>query len=63
MLKDVAQHTDTRWAPWRVIDGNDEAGGAIAALTAIADALDEGDARRAAGDGDMSSCSRQRKSA
>jgi hypothetical protein len=29
--------TDTRWAPWKVIDGNDMTSATIAALTAIAD--------------------------
>ena len=32
--------TDTRWAPWTVIDGNDKKAARIAALTHIADALD-----------------------
>ena len=31
--------TDTRWAPWRLIDGNESIPAQIAALTAIADAL------------------------
>ena len=35
------KHTDTRWAPWTVIDGNDRKSGRIAALTAIADALEK----------------------
>jgi AMP-polyphosphate phosphotransferase len=33
--------TDTRWAPWTVIDGNDKKAARIAALTAVADALTE----------------------
>jgi polyphosphate kinase 2 (PPK2 family) len=33
--------TDTRWAPWQVIDANDEAAGQVAALSALADALDK----------------------
>lgn len=37
VLHDLFKQTDTRWAPWQVIDGNDEIGGSIAALTAIAD--------------------------
>jgi polyphosphate kinase 2 (PPK2 family) len=37
VLHDLFKQTDTRWAPWQVIDGNDETGGSIAALTAIAD--------------------------
>jgi polyphosphate kinase 2 (PPK2 family) len=31
--------TNTRWAPWTIIDAGDEQSAAIAALTAIADAL------------------------
>jgi polyphosphate kinase 2 (PPK2 family) len=31
--------TDTRWAPWTVIDANDETAGCINALTAIADQM------------------------
>ena len=37
VLHDLFKQTDTRWAPWQVIDGNDEIGGSISALTAIAD--------------------------
>jgi polyphosphate kinase 2 (PPK2 family) len=37
VLHDLFKQTDTRWAPWQVIDGNDEIGGSIAALTTIAD--------------------------
>ncbi len=37
VVHDLFVHTDTRWAPWRVIDGNDMTSGAIAALTAVAD--------------------------
>jgi polyphosphate kinase 2 (PPK2 family) len=37
-LDDLKAHTDTRWSPWRMIDGNDEEGAAVAALSAIADA-------------------------
>ena len=33
--------TDTRWAPWQVIDANDEAASQIAALSALADLLDK----------------------
>ena len=36
VLHDLFKQTDTRWAPWQVIDGNDEIGGSIAALTTIA---------------------------
>ena len=31
--------TDTRWAPWTVIDGNDKKAGRIAALSRVAEAL------------------------
>ena len=34
-------HTNTRWAPWTVIDANDETAGCIAALTAIADQMEK----------------------
>jgi len=37
VLHDLFKQTDTRWAPWQVIDGNDETSGSIAALTAIAE--------------------------
>jgi len=37
-LKDLRTYSDTRWSPWRMIDGNDEASAMIAALTAVADA-------------------------
>jgi AMP-polyphosphate phosphotransferase len=35
---DLMAHSNTRWSPWRKIDGNDEAAASIAALEAIADA-------------------------
>jgi polyphosphate kinase 2 (PPK2 family) len=38
-LKDMFAHTDTRWAPWTVIDGNDKKAARIAALTAVEKAL------------------------
>ncbi len=38
-LKDMFEHTDTRWAPWTVIDGNDKKAARIAALTRVAEAL------------------------
>lgn len=41
VLHDLFAHTDTRWAPWKVIDANEETAGCIAALTTIADALDK----------------------
>lgn len=37
-LDDLKRHSDMRWSPWRIIDGNDEESAAIAALEAIADA-------------------------
>jgi polyphosphate kinase 2 (PPK2 family) len=40
-LRDLKRHSDTRWSPWRVIDGNDEAEATLAALSAIADAWAE----------------------
>lgn len=39
-IRDMFAHTDTRWAPWHAIDGNDKKAARIAALTAIADALE-----------------------
>jgi polyphosphate kinase 2 (PPK2 family) len=38
--QDMFAHTNTRWAPWRVIDGNNKKSARIAALTTIADALE-----------------------
>lgn len=40
-MHDMFRHTDTRWAPWTVIDGNDRKGGRIAALTAIIEQLEK----------------------
>lgn len=40
-LEDMFRLTDTRWAPWTVIDGNNRKAGRIAALTAIADQLEK----------------------
>jgi len=40
-LNDMFAHTDSRWAPWTVIDGNDKKAARIAALTRVADALAE----------------------
>jgi polyphosphate kinase 2 (PPK2 family) len=37
-LHDLRSHSDTRWSPWRMIDGNDERHAAMTALTAVADA-------------------------
>lgn len=38
-MAEMFKRTDTRWAPWIIIDGNDKQSARIAALTAIADAL------------------------
>jgi len=40
-LKDMFAETDTRWAPWKVIDGNNKKAARIAALTYIADRLEK----------------------
>lgn len=40
-IHDMFKRTDTRWAPWHAIDGNDRKAGRIAALTVIADALEK----------------------
>jgi polyphosphate kinase 2 (PPK2 family) len=37
-LEDLRANSNTRWSPWRMIDGNDEQAAAISALSAIADA-------------------------
>jgi AMP-polyphosphate phosphotransferase len=39
-LGEMFAQTDTRWAPWAVIDGNNKKAARIAALTHIADALE-----------------------
>jgi polyphosphate kinase 2 (PPK2 family) len=38
-INEMFAQTDSRWAPWRVIDGNDKKAARIAALTRVADAL------------------------
>lgn len=38
-MKDMFRETDTRWAPWTVIDGNDKKSARIAVLRAVIDAL------------------------
>ena len=38
-IKDMFHETDTRWAPWTAIDGNNKKSARIAALTEVADAL------------------------
>jgi polyphosphate kinase 2 (PPK2 family) len=37
-LKELRSNTDTRWSPWRTIDGDNEEQAALAALEVIADA-------------------------
>lgn len=39
-MHDMFEQTDTRWAPWKVIDGNNKKAARIAALTHIADRLE-----------------------
>ncbi|NNM75564.1 polyphosphate kinase [Sphingomonas sp. ID1715] len=39
-MDEMFRITDTRWAPWTVIDGNDKKAARVAALTAIADQLE-----------------------
>ncbi|WP_430429687.1 polyphosphate kinase 2 family protein [Parasphingorhabdus sp.] len=39
-MADMFEHTDTRWAPWKVIDGNNKKSARIAALTYVADKLE-----------------------
>ena len=38
-VRDMLAETDTRWAPWTAIDGNDKKAARIAALARVADAL------------------------
>jgi polyphosphate kinase 2 (PPK2 family) len=40
-IEDMFRNTDTRWAPWKVIDGNNKKAARIAALTYIADRLEK----------------------
>ncbi len=39
-IAEMFERTDTRWAPWKVIDGNNKKAARIAALTAVAEALE-----------------------
>ena len=39
-MHDMFRRTDTRWAPWHVVDGNSKKPARVAALTLIADALE-----------------------
>ena len=57
--------TDTRWAPWTAIDGNDKKAARIAALTRVAEALAEAAfprARRKSGARSWSEIARTRDS-
>ncbi|WP_114951161.1 polyphosphate kinase 2 family protein [Sphingosinicella terrae] len=38
-LRDMFDRTDTRWAPWSLVDGNDKKAARMAALRHVADAL------------------------
>lgn len=38
---EMFERTDTRWAPWVVVDGNNKKAARIAVLTAVADALEK----------------------
>jgi polyphosphate kinase 2 (PPK2 family) len=40
-FEDLRANSDTRWGPWRMIDGDDEPAAVLAALSAIADAWAE----------------------
>src|SRR3569623_1000522 len=39
-MAEMFERTDTRWAPWMAIDGNDKKAARIAVLTAVADRLE-----------------------
>jgi polyphosphate kinase 2 (PPK2 family) len=39
-IEEMLERTSTRWAPWTVIDGNNKKAARIAALTAIAEAME-----------------------
>ncbi|HET9429434.1 MAG TPA: polyphosphate kinase [Allosphingosinicella sp.] len=40
-IKGMFEQTDTRWAPWTAIDGNNKKAARIATLSAVADALEQ----------------------
>ncbi|MEZ5655849.1 MAG: polyphosphate kinase [Sphingobium sp.] len=40
-MDDMFRYTNTRWAPWTVIDGNDRKSARISAITAIVEALED----------------------
>jgi AMP-polyphosphate phosphotransferase len=39
-MHDMFEHTNTRWAPWHVINGNDKKSARLAVLTAVAERLE-----------------------
>lgn len=39
-MEDMFKQTDTRWAPWKVIDGNNKKAARIAAMTYVAEQLE-----------------------
>ena len=39
-MHDMFEYTDTRWAPWKVIAGNDKKSARIAAMTHVAETLE-----------------------
>ena len=41
-MAEMFRRTDTRWAPWHAIDGNNKKAARIAALTVVADRLEAG---------------------
>jgi polyphosphate kinase 2 (PPK2 family) len=50
--QDTFAHTDTRWAPWHVIDANDQPAACIAALSAIVESLEKAIPLEPPADGD-----------
>lgn len=41
VLHDLFAHTDTRWAPWHVIDASDRVGSCVSAMTIVADQMEK----------------------
>ena len=39
-IAEMLERTDTRWAPWKVVDGNNKKAARIAAMAIVADALE-----------------------
>ena len=39
-IEEMFKQTDTRWAPWKVIDGDDKKSARIAAMTYVAETLE-----------------------